>query len=270
MPSSLDPKYLLTDQYHDAANLSARNDLHIRFSKNKYGWRKWVFDRILAANLPPDAHILEVGGGPGWLWRDNLDRIPAGWNIILSDFSPGMVALARQGLGGNGRSFRFETVDIQSIPYGDERFDAVIANHMLYHVPDRPSAFLEVRRVLKPGGRFFAATNGIKHLCELDDISHQFDPALDFWAGFSTHAFNLEDGARQLSPFFSRIGMQRYVDGLVVTDAEAIVAYLLSGAARDVLTGARLEQFKAFVAQIIAKEGALQITKDSGLFEAVL
>ena len=28
----------------------------------------------------------------------------------------------------------------------------VIANHMLYHVPNRPLAFAEIHRVLKPGG----------------------------------------------------------------------------------------------------------------------
>ena len=46
--------------------------------------------------------------------------------------------------------FAYEIIDAQAIPYGTQRFDIVIANHMLYHVPDRAQAIAEMRRVLKP------------------------------------------------------------------------------------------------------------------------
>ncbi len=55
---------------------------------------------------------------------------------------------------------QFKEIDAQSIPFEDETFDAVIANHMLYHVPDRPKAIAEIKRVLKPGGRLIATTIG--------------------------------------------------------------------------------------------------------------
>ena len=42
---------------------------------------------------------------------------------------------------------KFEEIDAQSIPFEDETFDAVIANHMLYHVPDRPKAIGRNKRV---------------------------------------------------------------------------------------------------------------------------
>ena len=71
---------------------------------------------------------------------DYASRIPAGWSITLSDFSPGMLDAAWRNLVVTGRAFQFKEIDAQSIPFEDETFDAVIANHMLYHVPDRPKA----------------------------------------------------------------------------------------------------------------------------------
>src|ERR1700758_5420037 len=79
--------YLLNEQYKDAANLNARIQLHARFSTNKRGWNRWVFDQF---KIPPNGRILELGCGPGKLWSSNLDGIGADWQITLSDFSEGM------------------------------------------------------------------------------------------------------------------------------------------------------------------------------------
>ena len=57
--------------------------------------------------------------------------------------------------------------DIRDLPFEDESFDGVVANHMLYHVPDRPQALAEIRRVLRSAGRVFATTNGGDHLQEI-------------------------------------------------------------------------------------------------------
>ena len=202
----------LKQQYQDASNLNDRIQIHVRFSTNSYRWHPWVFDQI---DLPQHALVLELGCGPGWLWKDNLGRIPTGWQITLTDFSPGMLEEARRNLAGD-RAFAFEVVDAQAIPYADSRFDAVIANHMLYHVPDRARALAEIRRVLKPGGRFYATTIGETHLRELYDLATRFDPALIGWGGGPAHSFRLESGAAQLAPFFDRVAIRRYDDALVV------------------------------------------------------
>ena len=138
MSKFTDQQYLKTDQYKDSSNLDARVAIHQRFSTNSYGWFNWVFDAL--SKLPADAKILELGCGPGYLWKENISRIPAGWRITLSDLSSGMLDAAWRNLVVTGRAFKFEEIDAQSIPYPDETFDAVIANHMLYHVPDRRKA----------------------------------------------------------------------------------------------------------------------------------
>ena len=161
-----DQQYLKNDQYKDASNLDARVLLHQRFSTNQYGWFQWVFDTLL--KLPGNA-ILELGCGPGWLWKENASRIPTDWNITLSDLSPGMLDAAWRNLVVTGRTFQFKEIDAQSIPFEDETFDAVIANHMLYHVPDRSKAIAEIKRVLKPAGRLIATTVGENHMREMID-----------------------------------------------------------------------------------------------------
>jgi ubiquinone/menaquinone biosynthesis C-methylase UbiE len=83
-------------QYRDASNLNARIALHERFSTNAYGWQRWVFDQL---ELPPDARVLELGCGTGKLWVENRDRTPEGWDVTLTDASPGMLREARRNLG---------------------------------------------------------------------------------------------------------------------------------------------------------------------------
>ena len=77
-----DQRYLRADQYRDASKLDARVELHKRFSTNPYGWPRWVFDRL---NIAPHSRILELGCGPAYLWSENLERIPAGLSVMLSD-----------------------------------------------------------------------------------------------------------------------------------------------------------------------------------------
>jgi SAM-dependent methyltransferase len=260
-----DQPYLLNQQYHDASNLNARIELHVRFSTNRYGWLRWVFDQL---SLPERCRILELGCGPGRLWLDNLARILASWDITLSDFSPGMLDEARRNLGDGPRPFRFEVIDAQSIPFDDEQFDAVIANHMLFHVPDRARALAEIRRVLRPGGRFYAATNGRAHLQEIEDLVHGFYPDAVKWREQMAQSFTLETGAVELARWFAHVSLRRYEDGLVVTEAGPLVAYVLSGLFGASFSGEQSTQFRRFVEDEIAAHGAIRITKDSGLFEA--
>ena len=255
-----DPQYI-KEQYQDPSNVDARIRLHQRFSVNKYGWHRWVFDQF---KLPDRCRILELGCGPGYLWMDNLDRIPAGWEIILSDFSAGMLEGTRRNLE-NQHPFQYEVIDAQSIPYEDEHFDAVIANHMLYHVADKPTAFFEIRRVLKPAGVFYASTVGERHLSEMNSLLCKFDEKLVSW-GRVSDSFTLENGMAQLAQQFKEIKLTRYEDALDVTEVVPLVDYFLSGWAWHVLEK-RLDLFNEFVTrEIETRGGVFHITKDSGLF----
>jgi len=267
MSKLTDQGYLLSDQYQDASNLDARIELHRRFSINKTGWMRWVFDQF---SFQPASRILELGCGPGALWVENLERVPQGWHVTLSDLSPGMVQKAQSSLQGSHRRFEYRVIDAQEIPFEDESLDGVIANHMLYHVPDMHKALSEMRRVLRPGGRFYATTVGGSHLRELYDLISRFAGRDDLWDTSLPAGFSLENGAELLSRHFSQVTLRRYEDGLVITAAAPLVAYVHSMMiAESVLRGTRSEAFARFVESELAASGAIVVTKDSGMFEAV-
>jgi SAM-dependent methyltransferase len=283
-----DPKYLLNDQYKTVDKLNARIHLHAGFSTNNYGWFKWVFDHY---NLSDECCILELGCGPGDLWLENRVRIPAGWDIHLSDFSAAMVAKARGRLAGHPHPFTFGIIDAQTIPYENGRFDAVIANHCIYHFPDRPKAFSEIRRVLKSTGIFYSTTIGMGHLREMTELTARFDTAIEdafiedvfIEDAFIEDAFiedvfiedafkneenpfTLDNGAAQLRSWFSDVQIHRYLDELLVTEAVPLVEYILS-TVQFGLDERKRAGFTAFIeSEIEANGGMFRIQKDSGMF----
>ena len=255
-----DPKFLRTDQYKTSANLGARAALHQRFSTNPYGWLRWMFDQSL-----PHLHgrVLEVGGGPGWLWRENLGRLPSDVRVCFSDLSTGMVQEARSAL--DGQAFGFLNLDAQHLPFDDGTFNAVLANHMLYHVPDLPRAVRELARVLATGGVLLAATNGQAHLREFAMLITEFEPRSQAGADTLTQRFTLENAAEALSPAFARIEIHRYTDALWVTEAQPLVDYLLSFTTGDpYLSPKRAGEVLSFFQAKIEEGGGVRITKDAG------
>jgi ubiquinone/menaquinone biosynthesis C-methylase UbiE len=207
--------------------LAARMQLHATYSTNTQSLLVWVFEHL---RLPPTCRLLEVGCGAGQLSLVNQCRIPAGWDITLADFSAGMLATAQRQLRACGHAFQFVVHDAQALPFTDKSFEAVIANHMLYHVPDRPAAYAKFRRVLTPSGRLYAATNSKDNMRELDTLIQRFrhtcasdsgttGPLSDFRL---PHGFNLEHGAAELSQWFSSVTLHRYTDALVVPEAGAV------------------------------------------------
>src|SRR5215207_9491414 len=265
MSKFTDQEYLKTDQYKDSSNLDARVEIHKRFSTNPYGWFNWVFDTLL--KIPANATILELGSGPAYLWKECSNRIPTGWDITLSDLSSGMVDAAWRNLVVTGRNFMFKEIDAQSIPFEDETFDAVIANFMLYHIPDRPQAIAEIKRVLKPGGYLFAATVGENHLIKLMEwIRHA---SIGNKADIFAQSFTLENGLEQLMPFFPNAQIIRYLDSLCVTEIEPIMAYIRSSIRASELSEEKLEQVRADLKKELATKSEILIAKDSGLFEAI-
>lgn len=254
--------YLRSDQYRNASKLDARIALHRRFSTNPYGWPYWVFEQLA---LPAQCHVLDLGCGPADLWRTNRERIPGGWEITLADLTPGMIQQAQANLGHLPRRFGYLVADAQAIPFEDETLNGVIANHMLYHVPDRTRAFSEIRRVLRPGGRLYAATNGRRHMQEIRELIQRLDPK----ANMTTAAdeFGLENGADQLAPFFADVTLHRYPDSLIVTEVEPLAAYCLS-TDRSALLKENPQPLMRLIDQRMAQDGAIHITKDGGLFEA--
>jgi SAM-dependent methyltransferase len=154
------------------------------------------------------------------------------------------------------------------LPFADASFDTVIANHMLYHVPDLPRALAEIQRVLKPAGHFYATTIGRQHMHELDELIRRSWPDSP-WKGMrKTVPFSLDNGQAILSPFFTHVTLHNYEDSLEVTEAEPLVDYAFSGRIGFLSSSEMRELFIKLVHQELAERGTIHITNASGLFEA--
>ena len=201
--------------------------------------------------------MLEVGCGPAEMWRRvGLARLDPTVSLTLNDFSPGMIDAARAVVGDRAD---YVLADVQELPFGDASFDVLIANHMLYHVPDRPRAFAEFARVLVPDGVLYAATNGRGHLQELQALL----PDWEF--SFHMEEFGLETGPEQLAPFFTAISVERLDYHLDVTEVEPVVAYIRSS---NTYRGQDLGPARGTVEAALARDGVFRVQTHPGVISA--
>lgn len=255
-----DPNHLRTQQYKDDKNLNARRALHNNYRENPHPWLLWVFEQLTA---PANARVLEIGCGPGSLWHEHSPPIPPGWQLTLTDLSLGMAAKARQNISHQAA---YSCASGPALPFPAAHFDMAIANHMLYHVPDLPKTLAELHRVLKPGGRLYAATNGKNHLAEMREIIKEYDPAFVYNA--PTRSFLLENGGAQISQYFDTVETHIYPDSIQLTDAQPLVDYIQS--MTDIYGIQQVDEkaLYALIQQKIDQDGIINIQKSSGMFVA--
>lgn len=229
--------------------------LHARFSVNPEPFARWLLDRELP---PPGARVLDAGCGPASLWAANLDRIDPSWRLTLVDASPGMIEAARAVLGDRAD---YAVASVEELPFADRSFDVVVANHMLYHVDDRPRALRELARVLEPGGVLHVSTNGDDHLRQLHELVGS-----EWSAGFVEHMrdFGLETGRAQLEAVFADVRCERYANHLEVTDVEALLAYVRSSMRWRGDDG----ELRARLLAATNADGILRVETDAGVFHA--
>jgi SAM-dependent methyltransferase len=96
--------------------------------------------------------ILEVAAGSGVVTRAMAAGLPASVSITATDLSQPMIDYGRS--VGTSRPVVWQRGDVMDLPFGDATFDAVVCQFGVMFFPDRPAAFAEVARVLRPGGVF--------------------------------------------------------------------------------------------------------------------
>ncbi len=258
-----DPNYLKNEQYKNSSNLSARIRLHELFSVIDYDFHNWLFDLILI-DFPANARILEVGCGTGSIWVKNVDRVPSGWDITLTDLSGGMLDDARHNLGEAAAQFKFQEADAQDIPFEDNVFSGVIANAMLYHVPDRTQAVSELKRVLKPDGSFHAVTMGKDHMLEGYQLIQAVLPDHQFDSPTPQNGFDLDNALTELEQYFNDVKLLRYPSHLAITQAQPYIDYLRSMMTLE-LSSESIQIVEDHIHHLIDRDGMIRIRKDVGV-----
>ncbi len=167
-----------------------------------------------------------------------------------------MGAAWQHGLGHRASRLHFARVDAQGIPFPDRTLDAVVANHMLYHVPDRPRAYGEIARVLKPEGRLFAATNGDGHVVEIRNLIACFVP-LRGKGGCG--GFSLAGARDELAKHFASVEILRLRGELRVPEVQPVLDYVRSMGLPEPLAQEQLNE----IAQRVRREIGNAVTSAS-------
>lgn len=256
----MDDQNVVKQQYATPDALRGRISLHDRYSTNKFGWFNWLYAQY---NFKPGCRILELGCGDGRFWAEHFDKLPEGASLTLSDVSGKMLETARQTVG-HEEEITYQVIDAQEIPLEDGSVDIVIANMMLYHLPDLSRALQEIRRVLRDDGVFYCATGG--------------ENGIDSYIRHALHLpraeklkFTLQNGEEILHTVFSQVEKRLYEDSLAITDTSDLVAY-----ARTLPWIAEQPQFKTRLSsQVIysaleakKENGVIRIPKEYGTFIA--
>ncbi len=258
--------YLRDVQYRDEKKLFARANLHRKHSTATTHFFPWLASQIA---WPHNGHVLDVGCGPGWFWTQGAIDLPDDLHLTLTDLSPGMVQRASTSLAASKwcNSLRALVADAQELPFEDQSFDVVVANFMLYHVPDPYRAVDEIARVLKSDGSLLAATNGPGNLKEIGELVSEVFGTKRFER--SVEAFGSLSGRPILSSGFKDVQWRDYHDSILCTDSEDVIAYITSSPPGESADSAQLATLRDRVSQrFIAGDGTMIITKNTGAFVA--
>ncbi|MEU4221942.1 methyltransferase domain-containing protein [Actinoplanes sp. NPDC026623] len=184
---------------------------------------EWVLDLL---DLEPVRDVLDAGAGVGRFTIPIARRLagrPA--RVVACDLFGGMLetiaaAAAQQNLAVDTRA-----CDIQALPFDADGFDLVLANHVLYHLPDIDQGVRELARVTRPAGTLVATTNADDipvavvdlHLAALDRIGFPSEPE-------GASAFSLRSGGEVLRKSFREVRTHTFRDQQVFDGASSLVA----------------------------------------------
>ncbi len=124
--------------------------------------------------------ILEIGFGTGL----NLPHYPSQVRTLTAlDVSPGMSKLARRRIVASSIAVDHRVVNGEQLPFDRDLFDSVVSTFTLCSIGDVHQALREIRRVLKPGGRFLFVEHGLSDDRQVRAWQHRLTPLHKIVAG---------------------------------------------------------------------------------------
>ena len=153
-------------------------------------------------------HVLEVGVGTG----RNLPYHPPQSEAAAIDISPKLLAKAARKARKSGRPLELALMDAQGLAFGDGSFVSAAATFVFCSVPDPLVGLTEVRRVLKPGGRFLL----LEHVRLKNRILGWFMDRLNpLWVRLSGANINRDTVGNVAKAGFEIVAVDSHMGGLV-------------------------------------------------------
>lgn len=123
---------------------------------------------IKQMELSENSRVLDVGCGSGWAARLIADQAKSG-SVVGIDVSDEMINVAREQSAGY-ENIEYRVASAEGLPFADGEFTHAFSMESLYYYADIEAAAREIRRVLKPGGRFVTVVD----LYRENEPSHQW------------------------------------------------------------------------------------------------
>lgn len=257
----------IRDHYASDESLVVRIRTHEIYTVPRVNFPEWVLDRITWLGIET---VLDVGCGSASYTGPTRDRCS---HYIAADLSLGM--LRNRELNGTDRL----NLDAIALPFRARSIDVILANHMLYHVPDLVATMIGFRRVLKPAGKLVAATNSDTFMHQINEIID--DASLSLGGGRLRNPsrkgffwpFSLENGRDQLLAVFDQVTLHELHSELVFPRTDPVIAYIDS--ARElyrphiknkVSWQAILSEVERRVQEQIDAQGTFRVIKHNGVF----
>ena len=115
-------------------------------------------DRLLEGSDISGSSVLDIGCGLGAI-DELLVKAHGAGSVVGIDIDPALLTKMTARITSAGLAARIRSVLVTPgpLPFPDASFDVVFSKDSLVQIPDKPAIFAEVRRVLRPGGRFIAS-----------------------------------------------------------------------------------------------------------------
>ncbi len=116
-----------------------------------YLWRRKA---VKLSGIRRGDRVLDICAGTGELAFELLPAVGESGSVTATDFCESMLNIAVKKNGEKHRNLTFQVADAKALPFPDSSFDAVTVGFGMRNIPDTILALREIRRVLKPGGKF--------------------------------------------------------------------------------------------------------------------
>ncbi len=188
------------------------------------------YGKAMADRVPINGvnSVLELASGTGRVTRHLRERLPTNVKLTATDLSPDMLEVAK----AKTHDVEFLVADMQKLPFDDNKFDVVVCQFGVMFPPDKPKAFSEAFRVLKPGGKFLFSTWERTDRVPFFKLFYN-DLILPFFAGEDTNRFLVPFSMYDTTVLKNLLQSAKFGDAQV----ERVVLNGVSESAQDLVKG---------------------------------